>query len=54
MKAILGDFNFEGHVRLLLALLQAEGWGEFWGELKLEVRTFADLGIPGTTSDDEL
>jgi hypothetical protein len=54
VTAILGDFNFERHVRLLVALLQAEGWGEFWAELKLEVRTFADLGIHGTTPDDEL
>ncbi len=54
MKAILGDFNFEDHVRLLVALLQAEGWDELWAELKLEVRTFVDLGIPGTTPDDEL
>ncbi len=54
MKAILDDFNFEDHVRLLVALLQAEGWDELWAELKLEVRTFVDLGIPGTTPDDEL
>ena len=54
MKAILGDFNIEGHVRLLVALLDAEGWGELWVELGLEVITFARLGMPGTTPDDEL
>lgn len=54
MKAILGDFNIEGQVRLLIAALEAEGWSELWAELGLEVMTFARLGIPGTTPDDEL
>ena len=54
MKAILGDHNFEGHIRFLVALFEIEGWGELWSELKLELRTFADLGIPGITPDDEL
>jgi hypothetical protein len=54
VKAILGDYNFEGHVRALIAVLESEDWREFWAELNLSVYTFAQLGLPGTTPDDEL
>jgi hypothetical protein len=54
VTGILGDYNCEGHVVALITALDAGGWREYWDALGLTVLTFADLGLPGTTPDDEL
>jgi hypothetical protein len=54
VTAILGDYNSEGHVRALVTALESGEWREYWADLKVTVYTFAVLGLPGTTPDDEL
>jgi hypothetical protein len=54
VTAILGDYNSEGHVEALVTALGSGEWREYWTELKVTVYTFAQLGLPGTTPDDEL
>lgn len=51
MKAILGDNNIEGHLDVLLRLLEGENWREFWEDLNLALLTFDDVGLSGDASD---
>lgn len=54
MKAILGDYNLQGHVRVLVRVWEEEPRRFFWDRLGLTVCTFGQLGLPPETPDDEL
>jgi hypothetical protein len=45
VKGILADVNIEGHVDLLVTLMQAEPWRLFWDHLQLRYVHFTDLGL---------
>lgn len=45
MKGILADVNIQGHVDLLVKLMQAEPWKLFWDDLQLQYVHFADIGL---------
>jgi hypothetical protein len=45
VKGILADINIQGHVDLLVVLMQAEPWKLFWDHLRLQYVHFADLGL---------
>ena len=45
MKGILADVNIQGHVDLLVALMQAEPWKLFWEYLQLPYLHFPDTGL---------
>ena len=51
MKGILADVNIQGHVDLLIVLMQAEPWKLFWEYLNLQYVHFADIGLPPSTLD---
>ena len=51
MRAIMGDVNIEGHVRLVVDLMRGEKWRELWESLHLPLRTFADFGLAADASD---
>lgn len=44
MKGILADINIQGHVDLLVKLMQAEPWKLFWEHLNLGYFRFAGVG----------
>ena len=45
MKGILADVNIQGHVDLLVVLMQAEPWKLFWDHLRLRYLHFTDVGL---------
>jgi hypothetical protein len=45
VKGLLADINIEGHVDLLVVLMKAEPWKEFWDHLQLEYFQFGDIGL---------
>jgi hypothetical protein len=51
VRAILGDINIQGQVRLLVAALESPSWRELWRSLNLPLLTFRDLGLPADASD---
>ncbi len=51
MKAILGDINIQGHLRVLLAILQRDDWQEFWNDLNLAFLKFQDVGLSPQATD---
>jgi hypothetical protein len=51
MKAILADINVQGQVAILQLLLEGEPWRLFWDYLKLEVLTFAEVGLAADAAD---
>jgi hypothetical protein len=51
VQAILGDINIQGHVRVLVTLLESAAWSDLWEPLRLPLRTFADLGLARDASD---
>jgi hypothetical protein len=52
MRAILGDVNVQGHVGILVHILESATWREIWAGLNLSVLTFADLGLERDATDD--
>ena len=54
MKGILADVNIQGQASILLLVLQAEPWREFWEALGVSILTFADLSLPTNASDAEI
>lgn len=52
MTGILADHNLIGQVAAAVARCGRPPWDEFWGDLGLTPRTFADLGFDRTTPDD--
>ena len=51
MPGILADANCEGHVRLLLRLLNQDWRQELWSALNMSDCTFADVNLQKTDSD---
>ena len=51
MKGIIADINIQGHVDLLVVLMQAEPWKLFWDYLQLPYLHFADIGLAPATPD---
>lgn len=51
MKAILSDINIQGHMRVLVNILEGEDWREFWSSLDLAVLTFRDVNLSQQTPD---
>lgn len=51
MTGILADVNIEGHIQVLLRLLQQDHRSEFWVHLNLRTPTFGELGLPAETAD---
>lgn len=51
MKAILSDVNIEGHVHVLVTILESAAWQGVWALLNLQVCTFRDLGLAPETPD---
>lgn len=51
MKGLLADVNIQGHVDLLVVLMQAEPWKLFWEYLALGYFHFADVGLAPTALD---
>ena len=51
MKGIVADINIQGHVDLLVALMQAEPWKLFWDYLQLPYLHFADISLAPTSPD---
>jgi hypothetical protein len=54
VQAILGDINIQGHVRVLVTILESATWRDLWEPLHLPLRTFADLGLVRNASDAEV
>jgi hypothetical protein len=51
VKGILADINIQGHVDLLVVLMQAEPWRLFWDHLQLRYFHFADVGLVRDSAD---
>ena len=51
MKGILADINIQGHVDLLVTVMQAEPWKLFWDFLQLQYFHFSDVGLVPDTVD---
>ena len=51
MKGILADVNIQGHVDLLVVLMQAEPWKLFWDYLNVPYCRFADVGLALSAPD---
>ena len=51
MKAILSDVNIEGHVQVLVNILESAAWQGMWTLFNLPVYTFRDLGLVPETPD---
>ena len=51
MKGILADVNIQGHVDLLVVLMQAEPWKLFWDHLNLKYAHFAEFGLAPSAPD---
>ncbi len=54
MPGIMADHNIEGHFVVLLRIMRAEPWQEFWNELDFEIASFASLGLSPDASDAAL
>jgi hypothetical protein len=51
---ILADNNDEGHVNLLLQIIQASSWRDVWTEMAVTVHSFESLGVPRDALDSIL
>jgi hypothetical protein len=51
VKGIIADVNIQGHVDLLVVLMQAEPWTLFWDHLRLRYVHFADVGLAPNALD---
>jgi hypothetical protein len=54
VKGILADVNIEGNVQLLVKLMAAEPWQEFWHELQIPSLRFADVGLAVDAIDSRI
>lgn len=54
MKAILSDVNIEGHVQILVDILESAVWQDVWALFNLQAYTFRDLGLDAKTPDATL
>jgi hypothetical protein len=51
VKGILADVNIQGHVDLLVVLMQAEPWKLFWDHLNLKYAHFGEFDLAANTPD---
>ncbi len=51
MNGILADINIQGHVDLLVVIMQAEPWKLFWDHLDLRYLHFTDVGLAPDSID---
>lgn len=51
MWAIMADHDIEGHLQILLRLLESPAWQPLWTELAVRVESFTTLGLPTDTTD---
>ncbi len=51
MKAILSDVNIEGHMEVLLTVLEGEDSRALWTGLSLDVLSFRDVNLSRESSD---
>jgi hypothetical protein len=51
VKALLSDVNIQGHVQVLVNVLESAAWRGVWTLLNLPVYTFRDLGLVANTPD---
>lgn len=54
VKAILSDVNIEGHVQILVNILESAAWQDVWKLFNLQAYTFRDLGLDAKTPDAAL
>jgi len=54
VNGILADVNVVGQVAYLTRLMQAEPWRVFWDELGVTLRTFEEVGLAPTATDEEV
>lgn len=48
---LVADANIQGHIRRLVARMQADPWRDFWDFLDLHLLTFADLELALSDTD---
>ena len=51
MKALLGDINIQGHVQILVLVLESATWRDVWTLFNLPIWTFRDVGLSPKASD---
>jgi hypothetical protein len=51
VNGIIADVNIQGHVDLLVVLMQAEPWKLFWDHLQLRYVHFLDVGLAPDAPD---
>jgi hypothetical protein len=54
VRAIRSDVNIQGHVHVLLTILEGETWRDLWAPLQVPLLTFPDLGLAADVSDADL
>lgn len=54
MRAIVADINVQGHVAVLVQILQGSEWAGVWAELDAAILSLDDLGLPQDTRDSVL
>ena len=50
-RAILADANVEGHLQILLTILEGPIWQQIWDHLQLSLLTFHEIGLTADASD---
>jgi hypothetical protein len=54
VNGIIADVNIQGHVDLLVALMQSDSWKLFWDDLGLQYLHFSDVGLVPSSLDSEV
>ena len=54
VKGILADIDIQGHVDLLVTIMQAEPWQLFWHDLGLRYCHFTDVGLAPSAPDSQV
>jgi hypothetical protein len=51
MKGILSDINIQGHMQVLVRVLEGKEWRDVWRGLNLAIYSFADFGLSPSSAD---
>jgi hypothetical protein len=51
MPGIMSDNDVKGYFRILMRLCTSEPWREVWQELRFDVFTLEDFGLPADATD---
>jgi len=54
MLAIMADHDIEGHLQVLLKILDSGDWRELWNEIAVSVESFSTLQVSYAARDAEL